>query len=272
MLSEDLLQAPRPELRNLFLLPKLDTSFARQMVAAVQAAETAVDDVAVTNDIRRINLRDGKSLIAELDAVDPKYYDGVALFALDVPGVRQAIDRVVAKGVKVVPIVTDIPTSKRHFFVGTDNTSAGRVAGTLMGRFAGERRGTIAVLVGSLQMRDHLDRYFGFEQIIRAEFPDLRILPVEEGDSLRERNLAITERLLAEHDDLVGLYSAAAGNSGILDALEQRAESAGLVVILHELSGPCSGRAYQRCRRCRDRTGHRPHRPKRRACSKSALS
>ena len=235
-LPRDLMEAPKRTLRFLFLLPKVNTSFAKAICASVRAAARLSDEVNVINDTHRIDLRDNLALIRELDDVTADKYDGLALFAVDAPGVRQAIDRVVERGVKVVTIVSDIPTSKRHHFVGIDNVAAGRVAGTLMGRFTGKRKGTVGVIAGSLRMRDHVDRYFGFEQILHARFPGLRILPIEEGDSLQERNAVITRRLLEKHDDLVGLYSAAAGNIGILEVLADLGKSDRLVVIMHELS------------------------------------
>ena len=234
--ADEKLGMPRPRLRNKFLLPNLETGFAEQMVAAVKVASGAVDDAIVLNDIERVDLRDGKSVIRELDALDPAVYDGVALFAVDAPGVRQAIDRAVERGIKVVSIVTDIPTSRRHYFIGTDNASAGRVAANLMGKFLRNEKGKLAVVAGSLQMRDQLDRYFGFEQVIRSNFPGLRILPVEEGDSVRRRNASLTTRLLEKHDDLLGIYSAGAGNSGILDAFDELGVTRRPLLVVHELS------------------------------------
>ena len=235
-LPGDLMDPPKRTLRFLFLLPKIDSSFARGIVDSVRAATHLSSEVNVINNICRLDLRNNEAMIGALDEVTPEDYDGLALFAVDAPGVRQALDRVVERGVKVVTMVSDIPTSKRLHFVGTDNVAAGRVAGTLMGRFSGKRTGKIGIIAGSLRIRDHLDRYFGFEQIICSKYPGLRLLPIEEGDSLHNQNAKITRRLLERHDDLVGIYSAAAGNSGILEVLDDLAITDKLVVIMHELS------------------------------------
>ena len=66
-------------------------------------------------------------------------YDGVAVVALDHQSVRAAIDDLVAAGVQVVTLVSDVPGSRRHHYVGIDNVAAGRTAGSLIGRFAGGR-------------------------------------------------------------------------------------------------------------------------------------
>ncbi len=68
-------------------------------------------------------------------------FDGVAVVALDHQSVRAAIDDLVASGVFVVTLVSDVPGSRRHHYVGIDNVAAGRTAATLVGRLcAGFRR------------------------------------------------------------------------------------------------------------------------------------
>ena len=61
-------------------------------------------------------------------------FDGVAVVALDHQGVRAAIDDLVAGGMFVVTLVSDVPGSRRHHYVGIDNVAAGRTAASLIGR------------------------------------------------------------------------------------------------------------------------------------------
>src|SRR5690606_14177089 len=97
----------------------------------------------------------------------------------------------------------------------------GRTAASLLGRFVGPRRGKVGLIAGSLALRDHIERQFGFEQIIAREYPELEVLPVREGRDEDERVRQVAEALLAEHDDLVGIYNVGAGTPGIVAALEQ---------------------------------------------------
>src|ERR1700750_1755517 len=48
-------------------------------------------------------------------------FDGVAVVALDHPSVRAAINDLVDGGTKVVTLVSDVPSSRRHYYVGIDN-------------------------------------------------------------------------------------------------------------------------------------------------------
>ena len=104
------------------------------------------------------------------------------MVATDSPDVRAAVDRLVRERIPVVTLVSDLTGSQRHHFAGIDNIAAGRTAASLMGRFlAGRERATVAVLAGSMLVRDHRERLEGFRKRHGRDFADLAILPVIEG-------------------------------------------------------------------------------------------
>ena len=113
-------------------------------------------------------------------------YDGVAVVALDHKSVRAAIDDLVAGGTYVVTLVSDVPSSRRHHYIGVDNVAAGRTAGSLMGRFVRTGAGKIGVIAGSQSLRDHAERIFGFNQVMSLEFPHLGVL-----SPLREMTMTV---------------------------------------------------------------------------------
>lgn len=151
--------------------------------------------------------------------------DGVAVVALDHPGVRAAINDLVDAGTKVVTLVSDVPSSRRHHYVGIDNIAAGRTAGALVGRLTGGRSGKVAIVAGSQGLRDHAERIFGFNQVMASEFPGLSVLPVLEGRDDDGRSEQVLARLLGGHADIVGLYNVGAGTQGVAKALTDKALS-----------------------------------------------
>ncbi|WP_207459291.1 LacI family DNA-binding transcriptional regulator [Azospirillum sp. SYSU D00513] len=171
-----------------------------------------------------------------LEGLDPSNCMGAAIVALDTPMVAEAINALIRKGIGVVTLVSDVTPARGLHSVGINNMAAGRVAGSLMGRFIGRRPGKVALIAGSLVLRDHVERRLGFEQTLMRDFPGLQILPVEEGFDDSAVTPAITERLLRDHPDLVGLYSMGAGNRGIIRALEASGRGKDIVVIAHELT------------------------------------
>ena len=163
-------------------------------------------------------------------------YDGVAVVALDHRSVRAAVDDLVAAGTWVVTLVSDVPGSKRHHYVGIDNVAAGRTAGTLIGRFVGPRSGKIGVVAGSQSLRDHAERIFGFNQVLSLEYPRLNALnPVEGGDQDGVSE-AIMARLLADHSDLIAVYNVGAGTPGVAKAIADAGQEGRLVFVAHDLT------------------------------------
>lgn len=219
-----------------FLVPDMDTGFTADIIAAVQRTPGAMDDVVIKPVIHPVPLGDGRAVADTLDSLDPSVVNGVAIFAVDTPGVRHAIDAAVDRGLAVVTLVADVPGSRRHHYVGIDNIAAGRVAANLMGRFAAGRRGPVAMISGSRRQRDLIERELGFQQVIEERFPDLKILPVEQGGSDGDTNRRIIVELLSKHKDLVGVYSLAAGNIGLLAGLNDADADEPPLLVLHELS------------------------------------
>src|SRR5205814_7371631 len=129
---------------------------------------------------------------------------------------REAINGLTERSVTVVTLVSDVPGSKRIHYVGLDNSGAGRTAATLMGRFLGERRGKVGLIAGSLSLRDHIERQFGFEQVMMHEYPQLVLLPVREARDDWQKVESVASQMLAEHADLIGLYNVGAGTRGIV--------------------------------------------------------
>jgi LacI family transcriptional regulator len=178
---------------------------------------------------------DASVLASSLEALAGEY-DGVAVVALDHPGVRVAINDLVDGGTKVVTLVSDVPSSRRHHYVGIDNIAAGRTAGALVGRLVGARSGKVAIVAGSQGLRDHAERIFGFNQVMASEFPGLNVLPVLEGRDEDERSEQLMSRLLGKHPDIVGLYNVGAGTQGVAKALIDSGREKQVVFVGHDVT------------------------------------
>lgn len=221
--------------RFCFILPTGTNTFMTNLGEAVREASSLIAGQRAFIDIHHTDVFDPEALATALEAIDERYH-GVSVVALDHPRVRAAIDDLVARGIAVATLVSDVPTSKRQWYVGIDHTAAGRTAGTLMGRFAGGRAGPVGVIAGSLSLRDHVERQFGFAQIVSDEYPHLRILPTRVGRDDRELTRVAAQAILAEHPDLVGLYNIGAGNQGVADALEEAGRTREVILIGHDLT------------------------------------
>ncbi|MEL6503739.1 MAG: LacI family DNA-binding transcriptional regulator [Pseudomonadota bacterium] len=219
-----------------FILPSNHNEFLSALEWEIEQLSLRQRHERTQLSFMRIAAFDPVALAEAIDSIDPKTVDGVAILGPETPSVRDSIAHLKAHGVVVVSLVADIPSSERDHYVGVDNVAAGRTAAQLLGRFLGNRRGKILVLTGSMLARDHLERRLGFDEIIRRDFPALKVLASLEGRDDPD----LIERLLPQTMDananIVGVYSSAAGNEGLLRHLKSHAQETKPVVVAHELT------------------------------------
>lgn len=221
--------------RFCFVLPVGDNVFMSQLAQAVRETAAWMAEERADIELIHVDVLEGPVLARKLVELGPRYH-GLAVVALDHPAVREAIDALIAAGRHVVTLVSDVPTSRRHHYVGLVNFAAGRTAGTLLGRFVGARSGTVGVIAGSLALRDHAERLAGFVQALSEVAPHLCLAPTRESRDDRVLTQATSEELLAAYPGLVGLYVIGAGKRGAAAALEQAGRAREVVFVGHELT------------------------------------
>lgn len=226
----------RREYRIVFVLPEGGNTFMRGLESALEALRRSFERERVKLQIVIVPAFDGTALAEKLNQLDPREIDGVALVATDAPVVGSAIAHLREKGVHVVTLVSDLPNSHREHFVGIDNVVAGRTAAGLLGRFCSGRGGTVAVVLGSTVLRDHVERRLGFDQVMRAEFPELRPLASIEGYDDADRVECVLSDALQQHRDIVAIYSLGAGNRGVARAVNKAGLSQRPFIVVHELT------------------------------------
>lgn len=227
--------ARQRQYRFVFVLPDGPGQFAQSLRSSLQ--ETHASRIADRTVIRtvRVPIGDPHAIVRTLQAVQAEGVDGIALMVPETPQARDAISRLKDAGVAVVTLVSDLPNSRRDFFIGINNLAAGRVAGSLMGRFVGGA-GEILVVTNSLRSRDSVERRFGFDEVMARDFPGVTVLPSVEAHDDPVRMARIVAEVVGRRERLVGVYSMGSGNLTLLEALRARPRPARPVVIAHELT------------------------------------
>jgi ribose transport system substrate-binding protein len=115
---------------------------------------------------------------AERDALDDavqKKATGILISVADPAGLKDSINKAVAAGIPVITVDSDAPSSKRLFFIGTNNYQAGFTGGQ---RLAKELRGKGNVVVFTMPDQQNLqDRLRGYRDAL-AKTPDIKITRV----------------------------------------------------------------------------------------------
>lgn len=217
------------------ILPTGENEFMQALAVEFRATRERQLQERVRLTIQYVDTFDGEALAAALEKL-PTGIDGVAVVALDHPAVTEAINALADSGVVVLTLVSDVPNSRRAHYVGIDNFAAGRTAASLIGRFVGPRKGKVGMIAGSLALRDHVERQFGFEQVLSREYPNLEVLPVREARDENARVEAVTKSLLQDHPDTVAIYNAGGGQAGVIAALETANRASDMIFVAHELT------------------------------------
>lgn len=233
-LSASLLARSR-DLNICFLIPDGGNEFMENLRAAIRRRGRSAKAERLRLETVLVPPLDAPALAAALDALSPGGCDCAVIVATEDAMVGRAVDAATRRGIVVLTLVSDLPQSSRRHFVGIDNVAAGRTAASLLGRFC-PAGGKVAIVAGSLGLRDHRERLEGFSAVAGAEFPRLEILGPYEGHDAPGETAALIAALLASHGDLAGLYNLGAGTPGLLAALEASGRAGRLRVVAHELT------------------------------------
>jgi len=188
-------------------------------------------------------------VIEFVDRLDPEHIatrlmalgsacDAVSVIAADHPLVSQTIQALKSSGKPVVSYITDQSAPDRAGYVGTDNWKLGRTAAWFIAATT-HTPGRVAVFIGNhrYQCQDISDA--GFRSYVREHAGQLVIedsRPTHEDPTEAHR---LVSGLLAEVDDLIGIFVIGGGISGVLQALrEAPAEKRRMVRLICRDIGP----------------------------------
>lgn len=151
---------------------------------------------------------------AERDAVDQavqKKATGILLGVTDPAQLKDSIDKAVAAGIPVITMDSDAPTSKRLFFIGTNNYQAGFTGGL---RLAQELKGKGSVVVFTMPDQSNLqDRLRGYKDAL-ARTPDIKITRVVDIQGDPRIAFDTTTQIIGKERDKVDAFICLEAQSG----------------------------------------------------------
>ena len=225
---------PKSQLR-LRMLCESGASFneAAQAAAATYCANHVSVDINV--DCHLPHLVDPQKF-AQLIEDASAATDGLILVAREHPAINAAIKTVVTRGIPVVCLTSDLPSSGRTAYVGCDQFTSGATAGWFCGQMLRNIDSGRILFVYSVPFRCQLDREQGFRQVLRSEFPNLvideRVASHESVDIVYEA----VRRDIAKHGPPSAVYNVSGANTGIGRALESEGLASRTVFVGHELN------------------------------------
>lgn len=220
--------------RFVFVIPEGPNSFFQRLRNILDKAQPDLLTARVSVAVESVAAFDAEALVSCLQRLAEARVDGVALVGTDDPRVCAVLAALRASGIAVLTLVADVRGAERDGYVGIDNSVAGRTAGRLLLLAHGGRPGRVLPIVGVASARDHAERLVGMQEVLAGAGGKVTAAPVIEA---RDRHDIVEARLrerLAEDPGITAIYSAGAGNAGLVRVLAERADTRP-IVVLHEL-------------------------------------
>ncbi|MCI7813526.1 MAG: substrate-binding domain-containing protein [Lachnospiraceae bacterium] len=131
--------------------------------------------------------------------------DGIITAASeDSEQLREVLHLAASEGIPVVLVDSDLPDSDRICYIGTDNLTAGRMAGEDMFH-AIDGKAYIGVIVSDLESPNQKERLEGFQEQIR-QYEDMEILEILECHSDRLELMEKIPKMLEQYPQMNALY------------------------------------------------------------------
>jgi ribose transport system substrate-binding protein len=163
-----------------------------------------------------------RSTVAEqlkfLDQAIAEHVDGIITQGLTDKDFTPVIDKAVAAGIPVATIDSDAPSSKRTFYVGTDNYKAGKQLGqAVIDELHG--KGNIAIITGSFEANNLKQRVQGVLDVLK-NVPSIHVLDIRSSDISRIQAASQTEVILNAYPNVQAFVGTSSLDGlGIYDAL-----------------------------------------------------
>ena len=165
----------------------------------------------VRSDVMGPKSYDSKAERDALDEAVQKKATGILISVADPAALKDSIDRTVAAGIPVITIDSDAPSSKRLFFIGTNNYQAGFTGGQ---RLAKELKGKGSVVFFTMPDQQNLhDRLRGYKDAL-AKTPDIKITRVVDIQGDPRIAFDTTTQIVGKERDKVDAFVCLEAQSG----------------------------------------------------------
>ena len=201
--------------------------FSREIRHAAETAMPMMRPVVVRPRFTMHEVVEVSQMVATLRRIARRGTGGVCLKARDVPLIRAEVASLVAKGIPVVTLVTDVPG--RLAYAGVDNVRAGKVAAALIARQV--QTGVVVTSQSREDFAGETARISAFRAALANLAPNVWIVALPDAAGLNTATSRAATQTLAQVGDVSGVYSAGGGNWAISAALSNRP----IVFVAHDL-------------------------------------
>jgi ribose transport system substrate-binding protein len=157
-----------------------------------------------------------------VDSMIAQHVDGLAVAAAERNALNRSLDRAAQLGIPVTVFDSGVDSTNYMTFLATDNYEAGKMGARELARLVGAK-GTVAMVMHAPGSASTMDRERGFDDVMKAEFPQINVVARQFGMSDRSQAMGAAENILTAHPDLNGIFASSEPSSiGASLALKSR--------------------------------------------------
>ena len=217
------------------LLPDWGDQFLTEVTQGIRQAQAELADANVHVITRKCKTDLPQEAIALLEELQEEGAAGLAVCTLDDPAVEQRISAMAEAGLPCVTFNSDLPHSRRSYFIGQDIRKAGRVAAELMSKCVG-KADTILAAVGNLKFDGHRQRLDGFrERMEELGFPPEQLV-VRETFNDYGTTFRVVQDAIRTCPGLGGVYMANLNVSACAAAIASAGKRGEIRVVCHDIN------------------------------------
>ncbi len=171
-----------------------------------------------------------------LDSMIARHVDAIAIAASDRDALNNSLDRAAAEHIPVTVFDSGVSSKNYMTFLATNNFEAGQLGARKLGELL-HGKGAVAEIMHAPGSASTTERERGFEDVIKREFPNIRIVAKQYSMSDRAKAMGVTEDILTANPQLDGLFASSEPSSvGASQALKARGLSGKLRFVAFDSS------------------------------------
>lgn len=200
------------------LLPSIGDDFFEEVIHGIQMAHEELKDYGFEIILHQTSGYDVEKQLMEIDTLLSMGVTAIGFLPLVDERITKKIDEIVASGIPVVTINSDIENSRRNFYVGTDFRKSGKIAAGLLGLV--NPKAHVLIITGSSNVLSHKLRYQGFTETISKRYPGIQVENYIEckNDDFMAYDAVRSE--LAEKTEIDSIFIIAGGIKGVCEGAD----------------------------------------------------
>jgi ribose transport system substrate-binding protein len=156
--------------------------------------------------------------------------DAIGFAALDSKASAPLMDQAQSQEIPVIAFDSGVESDVPVTTAATDNKAAAAEAAKHLAEEIGNQ-GKVAVIVHDQTSRSGIDRRDGFLEWMKANAPDIQVLPVQYGGGDQAKSADIAKSIIQSNPDLKGFYGANEGSAiGIIKGVQESGKQ-GITIV-----------------------------------------